>query len=71
MALIAEDKDSASLLKAVLTDDPPWRSNFLQGLPRSVRDERVPLDFLVGLRNSPRPPTAADVDSYLDFLVLA
>jgi hypothetical protein len=69
LALIAEDKDSASFLKAVLTDDPPWRSNFLQGLPRSVRDERVPLDFLVGLRNSPRPPTAADINGYLDFLV--
>ncbi len=69
LALVAEDKDSASLLKTLLADDPPWRSNFFQSLPRSVRDERVPLDFLLSLRNSPRPPSAADVDSYLDFLV--
>jgi hypothetical protein len=69
LALVAEDKNSADLLKAVLADDPPWRSVFLQDLPRSVRDERIPLDFLLSLRKSPRPPSAADVNSYLDFLV--
>lgn len=69
LALVAEDKSSADLLKTVLAADPPWRSNFLQDLPRSVRDERIPLDFLLSLRKSPRPPTDTDVNSYLDFLV--
>lgn len=69
LALVAEDKQADGLLKTVLIGNPPWRSNFLQNLPRSVGDERVPLDLLLTLRKSPQPPTAADVNSYLDFLV--
>ncbi len=69
LALVAEDERSAGLLKAVLVGNPPWRSNFLQSLPRSVSDERVPLDLLLTLRKSSQPPTPTDVDYYLNFLV--
>lgn len=69
LARVAEDKESANLLKTVLMGDPPWRSNFLQNLPRFVDDERIPLDLLLALRTSSRPPTRADINSYLDFLL--
>jgi hypothetical protein len=66
---IADDKNAASVLKAALAADPPWRSNFLQSLPRGVSDEQIPLDLLLALRQTAKPPTQQDVNSYLDFLV--
>src|SRR5579863_993143 len=69
LAHIAEDKDSAALMKSVLISDPPWRDYFLQQLPRNVTDERTPLNLLLALRTSPKPPTSDDVNRYLDFLV--
>lgn len=67
--IAAEDPDSAGLLKTALVGDPPWRDAFLQGLPANVSDERIVLDFLLALRNTPHPPSADDVNRYLNFLV--
>lgn len=69
LARIAADGNGVSLLKAVLADNPPWRSTVLQNLPRAVDDERILLDIFVALRRSRHPPTAAELDPYLNFLV--
>jgi hypothetical protein len=69
LARIAGDGNAVGLLKATLADDPPWRSTVLQNLPRAVVDERILLDIFVALRRSQHPPTAAELDAYLNFLV--
>jgi hypothetical protein len=69
LARMVEDGKAANLLKAVLADDPPWRTTVLANLPRAVVDERIPLDLLLALRASRHPPRAAEVDAYLNFLV--
>ncbi len=69
LARAAEDGGSVGRLKAVLAADPPWRAEFFAALPRSVTDARTPLDLLLALRNSRKPPTSADVGVYVDFLV--
>jgi hypothetical protein len=69
LAHLAEDKDTAGLLKTELLDDPPWRSAFLQELPASVTDARTPLDLLMALRQTPDPPTSDEVNRYLNFLI--
>jgi hypothetical protein len=69
LARIAEDKASAGLIKAALAGDPPWRDQFLQMLPNSVTDARTPLDLLLALRANADPPSPADLNRYLNFLV--
>jgi hypothetical protein len=69
LARIAEDGNAVGLLKAALADDPPWRSTVLRNLPGAVVDERIPLDIFLALRTSRHPPTATELDPYLDFLV--
>lgn len=69
LARIAEDGNAVGLLKAALADDPPWRSVVLQNLPRAVVDERSLLGIFLALRRSQHPPTAAELDPYLNFLV--
>jgi hypothetical protein len=69
LARIAADGNAVGLLKAALADDPPWRSTVLQNLPRAVVDERILLDLFLTLRRSPHPPSAAELDAYLNFLV--
>jgi hypothetical protein len=69
LARIAEDGSAVGLLKAALADDPPWRTTILQNLPRAVGDERIVLDLLLSLRRSRHPPTEAELDPYLNFLV--
>jgi hypothetical protein len=69
LALVARDESSRGLIEDALVKDPPWRSNFLQQLPKSVGDERVPLELLLALRQTAHPPAKRDVNSYLEFLV--
>jgi hypothetical protein len=69
LARIAEDSNGLGLLKAALADDPPWRSVVLENLPRAVDDERTLLDIFLALLRSRHPPTAAELDPYLNFLV--
>ena len=70
-AKIAETPEASPELKQLLAQNPPWRSEFFRILPdeRNLSDARTPLDIFLALRDSPNPPTAADLASYLDFLV--
>jgi hypothetical protein len=69
LARIAEDKKAVVALKEMLSRDPPWRAQFFGALPGSVTDARTPLDLLMALKHSPAPPAAAELRSYLNFLI--
>jgi hypothetical protein len=66
---IAEDPFGAGDLKLLLTNDPPWRPQFLSDFPRAVTDARTPLDILLSLKDSANPPSGKDLRPYLDFLI--
>jgi len=69
LAQISEDEAGAPLVKAMLADNPPWRTEFLSALPQSVTDPRTPLNLLLALQNSPVPPKTEDLASYINILV--
>ena len=66
---IAENKSANTELKQLLATNPPWRAQFFASLPGAITDARTPLDFLLSLRNSTTPPTAADFSGYVNFLI--
>ena len=68
-AKLAETPEASDELKQLLARNPWWRPDFFKQLPYSISDARTPLDIFLTLRNSPTPPTAADLSSYLNFLV--
>jgi hypothetical protein len=69
LARIAEDKEAVVAFKEMLSRDPPWRAQFFDALPGSITDARTPLDLLLALKHSPEPPAAAELRSYLNFLI--
>jgi hypothetical protein len=69
LAQIAEDKEAVVAFKEMLSRDPPWRAQFFDALPRSITDARTPLDLFMALKQSPAPPAAAELRSYLSFLI--
>ena len=69
LARIAENKDAVVTFKEMLSRDPPWRAQFFDALPGSITDARTPLDLLLALKHSPVPPAAAELRSYLNFLI--
>jgi hypothetical protein len=69
LARIAEDKDANSVLKRALAENPPWRALFFSNLLQNITDARTPLDLLVSLKDSPVPPTPADLREYLALLI--
>ncbi len=66
---IAENEDASRDLKHLLSRNPPWRRAFFDLLPAHISDAKTPLGILLSLRNTPTPPTAADLQSYLRFLI--
>jgi hypothetical protein len=69
LSRIAENKEASGELKKLLAGNPPWRLQFLTYLPQSISDARTPLDLLLSLRDTVTPPTAADLQGYLTFLI--
>ena len=66
---IAELPDASGDLKQLLASNPPWRPQFFGSLPASISDARTPLDILISLKDTPSPPTADDLRTYLNFLI--
>jgi hypothetical protein len=66
---IAENKDTGSGLRRLLSDNPPWRAQFFDALPSSVSDARTPLELLLAMKDSPYPPATEDLRGYLNFLI--
>jgi hypothetical protein len=66
---IAEYETASGDLEQLLAANPPWRPQFFSRLPANISDARTPLEVLLSLKDSPAPPTAADLKSYLNFLI--
>jgi hypothetical protein len=69
LAHLAEQRSSGGFVKSVLRTNPPWRGEFLKGLPAYISDARTPLELLLALRTSPTPPDPTEIDAYLQFLI--
>jgi hypothetical protein len=66
---MAEDAEARIALERLLAGNPPWRAKFLAVLPSGISDARTPLNLLLSLKDTPTPPTAVDLRSYLNFLL--
>jgi hypothetical protein len=69
LARIAEDTKANGELKQMLATNPPWRPQFFSGLLRTIADARTPLDLMLSIKDTPTPPSTADVRDYLDLLI--
>jgi hypothetical protein len=69
LARIAENTEAVAALKEMLSQNPPWRAQFLDALPNSVTDARTPLYLLLAVKQSSAPPTMAELRGYLNFLI--
>jgi hypothetical protein len=69
LGTIAENSDASGDLKQLLAGNPPWRLEFFNRLPANISDARTPLDILLSLKDTPTPPTSAELPSYLNFLI--
>ncbi len=68
---MAETPDANPVLKAALADDPAWRTAFFSDMLRHVTHTGTPLDLLVHLKTSKRPPANDEMKAYLGLLVQA
>lgn len=69
LARIAEDKNASAELKKMLATNPPWRASFFSTLMSNIKDARTPLDLLLNLKDTPTPPTTAELRAYLALLM--
>jgi hypothetical protein len=66
---LAQDATTRRQLIALLATDPPWRTPFLARLCLVLPDARTMLDILLDLAGTSAPPSRAEVNVYLDFLI--
>lgn len=66
---IAETEKGSAVVKDLLARNPPWRASLFNVLSLAVTDARTPLGLLLHLKTTSHPPTAADIQPYLDFLI--
>lgn len=69
MARMAEHENGAVEIKKLLARNPPWRTAFLSGALANMSNPRAPLDLLLGLKDTPFPPSTAELAAYLNFLI--
>ena len=69
LAGMLENKLSAPPLIAILAQNPPWRRPFVTNLPSAMSNARLPLDILLTLKKSPHPPSAHELQTYVNFLL--
>ena len=69
LARIAENKDASPEIKKMLAANPPWRASFFSTLMNNITDARTPLDLLLSLKDTPTPPTTAELRGYLALLM--
>ncbi len=66
---IAESPQGSGVIKELLANNPPWRSGLFPVLSLFVTDARTPLALFLHLKTTKVPPTVAEVQPYVDFLV--
>ena len=69
LAGIAQDAAARPFLIVLLATNPPWRLVFLARLCLALSDARTMLDILLDLEAASAPPSRAEVNVYLDFLL--
>jgi hypothetical protein len=69
LARMAEDKDASPELLKMLATNPPWRTSFLSTLLANITDARTPLSLLLSIKDTPTPPTTAELREYLALLM--
>jgi hypothetical protein len=65
----ADSPEGLPLVVQLLSESPPWRYGFFRNLPEVARRADLPLDIMVALLSTPRPPTDAEIAPYLIFLI--
>ena len=66
---IAQDTRGRELLLERLVAHPSWRSLFFSALPRHVKFANTPLELMMALKDAGHPPSPADLNPYLSFLL--
>ena len=66
---ISENRGAVGELKQILAGNPAWRFKFFGLLPNYISDARAPLDILLSLKDTPKPPSAAERNPYLNLLI--
>jgi hypothetical protein len=69
IARLAETPETASLVKQALREAPPWRADYFAELLSAISDARTPLELFLALKDTPTPPTVAEIRGYLNFLI--
>ncbi len=69
LAHLAQTPESASAVRDAIVASSELRRDFIPRLPSAVADVRVPLEFLLALKETSKPPTAAELRHYLTFLL--
>ena len=69
LARIAENPAAAPALATVLRGNPPWRAAFFQAVVNSVFRPGTISDLLLALQPTTAPPTPAEVNPFLAYLV--
>ncbi len=69
LAKLLQNREAAPAVVEVVAAGPEWRRQFIPRLPTAVADARVPLEFLLSLKETSNPPTAAELHFYLYFLL--
>lgn len=69
IARLAETDAHRDDVVALLASGPAWRSTAFARLYTSMTDARTPLKLMLGLKDSPNPPTPGEVELYVRFLV--
>jgi hypothetical protein len=66
---IAETPNASSELTQLLATNPNWRLGFFSSLASNTLDARAPLAVFLSLKDTPAPPTTAELGPYLKFLI--
>jgi hypothetical protein len=69
LARIAEHKAGSGEIKKLLAANPPWREEFFSKLSGGISDARTPLELLLSVKDTSAPPTPAELQDYLNFLI--
>lgn len=69
IAHLAETQEASSVVQEAVMNGPTWRTPFLAEMLNAITDARTPLDLLLALKETPKPPTSEELQTYLSFLV--
>ena len=69
LAKACEDGEGLERVLQALRARPPWRRAFLSTISQYVTDARIPLQILVGLKDSAEPPTPQELAPFFEMLM--